>query len=116
MTAILLVAVGGALGASVRYVLASAWRSRFPWAILVANVAGSFVLGLLIDSADGNVLLFTGVGFCGALTTFSTFALDTLVLAREGRASAATLNVVLSAAGSIAAFAAGLLISRAVLS
>ena len=113
MTAVLLVAVGGALGASVRYGLVSAWSARFPWAILTANLAGSFGLGLLLARAQDDVLLFLGVGFCGALTTFSTFALDTLLLAREGRAPAAGVNVVASVMGSIAALAVGLLLARA---
>ena len=99
MTAFLLVAVGGALGAGVRYWLATHWSARFPWSILVANLVGSFGLGLL---------LFAGVGFCGALTTFSTFALDTVVLAREGRVGASAGNVVASLAGSVVAVIAGM--------
>ena len=85
MIGIALVAVGAALGATARYALASAWRARFPWSILTANVIGSFLLGILLVRAQDDVYLFLGVGFCGALTTFSTFALDTLLLAREGR-------------------------------
>lgn len=108
MTAALLVALGGALGASARYAMATRWTARFPWSILVANLAGSFVLGVLLHEAQRDVLLFVGVGFCGALTTFSTFALDTVVLAREGRPSAAGANIMLSAAGSITALALGL--------
>jgi len=115
MSAVLLIAVGGALGASARYGLASLWGARFPWAILVANLAGSFVLGLLLPMTDEAVLAFAGVGFCGALTTFSTFVLDTLVLVREGRRSGAVANVVISVAGSIAALGAGLLLSRALI-
>lgn len=114
MTGIVLVAVGAALGATARYALASVWRARFPWSILAANVIGSFVLGILLVRAQDDVYLFLGVGFCGALTTFSTFALDTLLLAREGRAPAAGVNVLASVAGSIAAFAAGLLLAGAI--
>ena len=103
MTAFLLVAVGGAIGAGARYLLATYGTARFPWSILVANLAGSFGLGLLLGSASPGLLLYAGVGFCGALTTFSTFALDTLVLAREGRVTAAAGNVAASAAGSVVA-------------
>jgi len=108
MTAFLLVAVGGALGAGVRYWLATHWSARFPWSILVANLVGSFGLGLLLGSASPGLLLFAGVGFCGALTTFSTFALDTVVLAREGRVGASAGNVVASLAGSVVAVIAGM--------
>lgn len=108
MTAFLLVAAGGAIGAGVRYLLVVLVSGRFPTAILIANLAGSFLLGILLRSADSDLLLLVGVGFCGALTTFSTFALDTLVLAREGRRTASAVNVAVSVAGSIAALLAGL--------
>ncbi|MBM3686220.1 MAG: CrcB family protein [Actinobacteria bacterium] len=110
MTAFLLVAVGGALGAVVRYVLVTHWSGRFPWSILVANLAGSFGLGVLLGSASPGLLLFAGVGFCGALTTFSTFALDTLVLVREGRVAASAGNVATSLAGSVIAVIAGMML------
>lgn len=112
MTAVLLVAAGGALGAAVRYLLVLRISGRFPWSILVANLAGSFLLGLLLDSAPPDLLLFAGVGFCGALTTFSTFALDTLLLAREGRPAASVANVVVSVSGSVLALIAGLALAR----
>ena len=113
MTAFLLVAVGGAIGAGARYLLATYGTARFPWSILVANLAGSFGLGLLLGSASPGLLLFAGVGFCGALTTFSTFALDTLVLAREGRVAASAGNVAASVAGSVVAVIAGLALAGA---
>ena len=113
MTAFVLVAVGGALGAAARYLLATHWSSRFPWSILAANLAGSFGLGLLLGSASPGLVLFAGVGFCGALTTFSTFALDTIILAREGRVAASAGNVAVSVAGSITALVAGLALARA---
>ena len=108
MSAFLLVAAGGALGAGARYLLVAFVSGRFPASILIANLAGSFVLGLLLASVDSSLWLFAGVGFCGALTTFSTFALDTLLLAREGRRAASAVNVVASVAGSIIALLAGL--------
>jgi CrcB protein len=113
MTAFVLVAAGGALGATVRYLLVLRLSGRFPWSILVANLAGSFVLGLLLMSASPGWLLFAGVGFCGALTTFSTFALDTFVLAREGRPVVSIVNVGASVGGSVLALIAGLSLSRA---
>lgn len=115
MTAFLLVAAGGALGAGARYLLVTMVTGRFPWSILIANIAGSFVLGVLLVGADPGLLLFAGVGFCGALTTFSTFALDTLVLAREGRRTASVSYVAVSVAGSILALIAGIVIAHAVM-
>lgn len=113
MSALLLVSVGGALGALVRYLVVTVVPGRFPWGVLIANLVGSFTLGMLLASDSSGLLLFAGVGFCGALTTFSTFALDTLVLVREGRPTASIANVGASLAGSIVALVAGLALARA---
>lgn len=109
LSLVALVALGGAVGAMGRFVLAR-WRTpRFPFATLIANVTGSFLLGFLAAGAsESPLLLLMGVGFCGSLTTFSTFSLDTLVLAREGRRGAAVVNVIASAAACVAVVAAGL--------
>lgn len=113
MTAVLLVGAGGALGAAVRYLLVLRIAGRFPWSILVANLSGSLLLGVLLVSAESELMLFAGVGFCGALTTFSTFALDTLLLAREGRTTASVVNIAISVAGSVLALMAGMALARA---
>lgn len=113
MTPLLLVALGGGVGAIGRYALVRALPSRMPWAVLIANVVGSLLLGVLLAGASGDLRLLLGVGFCGGLTTFSTFALDTLVLAREGRPWEATANVVVSVAACLAAVVAGLAIGAA---
>ena len=108
MTGIALIAIGGALGAMGRYLL-SLWRTPgFPYGILVANAIGTLVLGILIAGAGRATLLLVGVGFCGALTTFSAFSLDTLVLAREGRRRAAVVNVIGSVAVCLLAASIGL--------
>jgi CrcB protein len=67
------IAAGAAIGGVVRYALAGfGWRGT-----LAVNVAGSFLLGLLLGVEPGrDTLLVVGAGFCGALTTFSTFALE----------------------------------------
>lgn len=76
MRALGVVALGGALGASARYGLAE----QFPgiWTVLVINVAGSLLLGILAAmlSPDRLLRLFLGVGVLGGFTTFSTFAVD----------------------------------------
>ena len=114
MTAVLLVALGGAVGAVLRYGIVRLLPAHFPWGVLLANVLGSLLFGVVLAGASDGMRLLAMVGFCGALTTFSTFALDTLILGREGRSGAATANVVLSMAACIAAVAAGLAIGQAI--
>lgn len=116
MTEFALVAVGGMLGALARYLLAQ-WRtSGFPYAILIANVIGSLGLGVLLGGVSDATFLLLGVGFCGAFTTFSTFALDTLVLGREGLRTAAVINVVASVVACVVAAGIGLQIGAVLLS
>lgn len=78
-TAALAVALGGAVGAVGRY-LAGRWlppRYGVPWGTLLVNVLGSFVLGLVLGAGLPNWLtVLLGTGFCGALTTFSTFSVE----------------------------------------
>jgi CrcB protein len=97
---LLLVLVGGALGAGVRYFLHH-WLlmvHHLPWGTFAANVSGSFVLGLLSGLAAGAgglpdwVRVLAGVGFCGALTTYSTFGLETIRLAQAGARRYASIN------------------------
>lgn len=101
----LLVALGGAVGAVLRFVVDGAVQARtqspFPWGILLVNVAGSLSLGLLVGAAQrgwlgGEASAFLAIGVCGALTTYSTFALDTHALIRHGRRWLALANVVAS--------------------
>jgi fluoride exporter len=115
MTALLVIA-GAAVGAPTRYLtdllIQSRHRSRMPWGTLAVNAAGSFVLGLIAGLASGGtlpawVLTLVGTGFCGALTTFSTFSYETLRLLDEARWRTATLNVVGSLAAGLTACALG---------
>jgi CrcB protein len=112
----LLVIVGGLLGAPARYLtdllVQSRHSSRLPWGTLVVNVVGSLVLGLVAGlSVAGHVplwvLTLVGVGFCGALTTFSTFSFETFRLLDERLWRTAVLNVVVSIAAGLAAVALG---------
>lgn len=102
MTALLAVLIGGMIGAIARQELFSAVqkrvRTRFPVGILVVNLTGAFVLGLLFGlGADSHwpAWLATGVqiGVIGAYTTYSTWAVDSLTLARGGARSEAVLNL-----------------------
>jgi CrcB protein len=93
MEAALLVGIGGAVGASGRYltgVVLDAYPSSI--ATVTVNVIGSFVLGLLTFAAVGTDLaLFFGVGVCSAYTTFSSFSFQTVDLWRRGRPGYAVL-------------------------
>lgn len=87
-----LVALGGALGASSRYGVSKLIdfyvKSSLPIATLIVNVSGCLLIGLLLgsglDGKDHPVRIFFGIGFLGALTTFSSFGEETIVHAREG--------------------------------
>jgi CrcB protein len=118
----LAVAAGGFVGAPSRYLLdryiSGRARSGRPWGTLVINVTGSLLLGFLTGltmtghlSEIGKALL--GTGFCGAYTTFSTFAFESVRLLEDGRIVDAVGNVVISAAVGLAAAAAGLAIGLA---
>ena len=117
------IAVGGAIGSLLRYLLAG-WIQRvlgdlLPWGTLVVNVLGSFLLGFLAALLRGPVLvreevrLFLLVGLLGGFTTFSTFSFETLRLAQAGQFLAATLNVVASVVLGLLAAWMGLRLSEA---
>ena len=113
---VLLVLIGGAVGAPARYltdvVVQSRHRSVLPWGTITVNVVGSFVLGLVAGLAGAghlpsSMLTLVGTGFCGALTTFSTFSYETVRLANTGQWRAAVGNVALSLAAGLAAVVLG---------
>ncbi|MEU0271771.1 fluoride efflux transporter CrcB [Streptomyces sp. NPDC006307] len=111
----LLVIVGGAVGAPLRYLTDRAVRARhdavFPWGTFAANVTGCMVLGLLTGAAS-QVQLLLGTGLCGALTTYSTFSYETLRLAETGAKGYAVVNVAASVAAGLAAAFAGAALVR----
>ncbi|WP_243059699.1 CrcB family protein [Nocardioides sp. SR21] len=94
MTA-LLVALGAAVGAPLRFVVATRLDGRLPWGTLAVNVAGSFLLGALSAmSLTSSELALLGVGFCGGFTTYSAFSVQTHGLGpRRGTAYAAATIV-----------------------
>jgi CrcB protein len=112
---------GAAIGAPARYAtdvlvhraIARRWPDeRFPYGTLAVNVAGSFILGvvaaLVADGSPGWLLTFVGTGFCGALTTFSSFGYQTVNLLAEGDDfDAAVANVGVSLVLGFAACALG---------
>ncbi|PSP39246.1 camphor resistance protein CrcB [Halobacteriales archaeon QH_7_65_31] len=90
----LYVGLGGAVGATSRYLVGErVERTRLD--TLVVNVVGSFLLGFVLAAPlDGSVVTLLGTGFCGAFTTFSSFAFETVRLAEDGFGRAAAVNAV----------------------
>lgn len=123
MRTVLAIAIGGALGALARYGVGALVTTRtgagFPWGTFVVNVSGAFVLGLLFALFAQRthlppwLIASVTVGFLGAYTTFSTFALESLLLAEDGRLLAASMNVAASVAAGLLAVIAGVLAGRA---
>ncbi|MEH1165050.1 fluoride efflux transporter CrcB [Micromonospora sp. CPCC 205539] len=115
---VLLIALGAAVGAPLRYLTDRAVQSRhssaFPWGTLTVNVLGSLLLGVLVGLPAGPaVTALLGTGFCGALTTYSTFSYETLRLAQTGNRLLALANVLASLAAGLAAATAGYALTRA---
>jgi CrcB protein len=108
ITRYLLVSFGGALGTAARYwcsgIVANHFGETFPWGTLIINVGGSFVIGFFATITDPDGRLFIGtemrqfvmMGVCGGFTTFSSFSLQTLNLARDGETAWALANIGLS--------------------
>ncbi|MFG1921216.1 fluoride efflux transporter CrcB [Cryptosporangium sp. NPDC048952] len=110
---VLLVALGAAVGAPLRYLTDRAIQARhgttFPWGTLAVNVVGSLVLGFVAGlPASTPVTALLGTGFCGALTTYSTFSYDTYRLTRGGESLVALFYVVVSLCAGMGAAAIGL--------
>jgi CrcB protein len=103
---IALVACGGAFGATLRYLIAlgmiSLFGKGFPFATLVVNVLGSLIMGVIFQLMQNETITSSpwwpliGVGFLGALTTFSTFSMDNLLLLQQGELLKAMINVALN--------------------
>jgi len=120
MREVLLVAIGGGIGASLRHLVGVAairvMGVGFPWGTLTVNVLGSFAMGLLVailarygpDAGARELRLLLGVGVLGGFTTFSSFSLDAGVLYEGGHATTAALYVVGSVVLGLAALFAGL--------
>lgn len=122
MGTIIAIGLGGAIGALARYAVSSQIThvagSAFPWGILIVNVAGCFLMGVIAElsalswnlSPELRALLTTGI--LGGFTTFSAFALDSAVMIERGDWGATVLYVSASVLGSITALFLGLLAVR----
>lgn len=113
---VLLVLVGGAVGAPLRYLADLLVQARhdsvLPWGTLTVNVVGSLILGVVASAvvhagSPAWLLTLVGTGFCGALTTFSTFGFETFRLLEDGSWAEALVNVGLSLVAGMLAVVAG---------
>ena len=120
---VVLVALGAAVGAPLRYLVDRAVQARhdsvFPWGTFVVNVVGSLVLGVLAGGSSahgvpGSVTALLGMGLCGALTTYSTFGYETVRLLEERAGLYALLNAVASVAAGLGAAYVGVTVAQAI--
>ncbi len=104
------VALGGALGSVLRYLISASTQSffdhRFPYGVLIVNLIGSFLIGLAWGFFEGRELQFAlkaflFVGLFGGFTTFSTFAFDGFFLIKEGEIKLFLLNFLISNIGGV---------------
>lgn len=120
---LLLVLAGGALGSSVRYLVAlwmvARFGADFPWGTLTVNVVGSFLIGVVATLADElgaispDLRIFLVIGVLGGFTTFSSFSLDTLRLAQGNDMTRAVSNMAANLTLGLAAVVAGVALVRA---
>jgi fluoride exporter len=126
MSKLLLVCAGGAIGSGARYLVGTfalaTWGSGFPWGTLAVNLAGSFLisvvmyLGLEVGPIGPDLRLFLAVGVMGGFTTYSSFNHETLSLAQRGQWGIAIAYVTATLLGAWAAGVAGLLVAQFVAS
>jgi CrcB protein len=122
MKEFLLVGAGGFVGANARYwvnaLLARHLSASLPWGTLAVNVTGSFVLGAFLAWTTERVLadpayrFLVAIGFCGAYTTFSSYAFETVRLWEQGHAWTAAGNLLVNNVLALAAALAGLVLAR----
>ena len=122
---ILLVGSGGFIGSVLRYLVQlfveKGMSTTFPWGTFVANMAGSFIIGVVFALAQkGNLLnaewrMFLAVGFCGGFTTFSSFAYNNLTMLKEQTYGQFFLNVGGSLFFGLLAVYLGMILVRAVI-
>ena len=118
----LVVALGGGIGACLRYLIGLIPLKEpfvFPVKTLVINLLGSFVIGLVASlalknsSLSSKLVLFVKTGLCGGFTTFSTFALETETLIKTGQSELAILYVALSVVAGVGlAFAGQVIVGK----
>jgi CrcB protein len=123
MTTLFSVALGGAIGAALRYsagvgLMHVLGRTAFPLGVISVNILGSFLMGVFVVVAADKGLVhwnpFIAVGILGGFTTFSSFSLETVNLIERGEIGLAGLYIVLSVVLSIGALMLGLWFTRGI--
>lgn len=118
MQTMIAIAAGGAIGAVLRHVVNGLFPGPFPWGIMVCNVAGSFVMGVLLAlfadawQVSPTAKAFLTVGILGGFTTFSTFSMDAVLLWERGATLPAAFYTVGSVALGITGLMAGMAVTR----
>ena len=122
MFKILLVGLGGFLGAVSRYLIQTMLGDRypgtFPWGTFVVNIAGCLLIGIIYGLAERHKImtyemrLLLAIGFCGSFTTFSAFSVENLNMFQIGNYTTAGLYITSSIILGLAAVYTGLVISR----
>lgn len=117
----LFIFLGGGLGSLFRYLISKLipfTKTGFPWPTLIANFIGCLLIGLLLgwalktQSMRSDFYLFAAVGFCGGLTTFSTFSLENMAFLRSGDYLSFMLYTLLSLVGGLFFVVSGNLIFK----
>ena len=117
----ILLAAGGAIGTILRYSMSGLTyrmvNSVFPWGTMVVNLTGSFAIGLLwgffeIQNISSNMRNFLFIGILGGFTTFSTYALESLNLFRDGEIKLAMTNMLISNICGLILVFAGFVLSK----
>lgn len=119
----LLIVLGAAVGAPLRYLVDHAVQQRhdslFPWGTFAVNVVGSLILGILAGGTTAHAIssdlaALLGTGFCGTLTTYSTFGYETIRLLQQRARFYAVLNAAASAVAGLGAAFLGITIAQTI--
>jgi CrcB protein len=120
----ILVGLGGFMGANVRYFVSTFVAKNLdpalPWGTLIVNVTGSFVIGMFLVWTTERILtdpgyrLLVAVGFCGAYTTFSSYAFETVRLMEQGHFLSATGNFLANNLLAVLGVLAGIALARSI--
>lgn len=124
MKHVLFIALGGSIGAIARYGIAKYVNQLtggvFPWGTLTVNFIGLFIVGFLFELFEktmvpSEVRVFLTIGFLGALTTFSTYGMETITLLRNGQYGLGLLNMILSNVVGLVLVVGGMFVARVII-